>query len=177
MKTSDREFAPSYNMQVVTGAHLVADMRVTQDANDKYQLLPGMEGLASRWRQRPKHFVADGDFTTNLSMSQMAEHEIDFFGSGILGRQRNSVLSRTDVVSILSSRGTLFAMTLRRITTFTLRANRWFSEKPINSRMAARIASISRSAPLVALVKIASVATRNTRVEDGLLRGELSLPW
>jgi transposase len=83
MKTSDGGFAPSFNMQVVTDAHmgLVTDVRVTQDVNDKHQLLPGMEGLASRLEQKPKQVVADGDFTTNLSVIQMAEHGIDFFGS------------------------------------------------------------------------------------------------
>jgi transposase len=83
MKTSDGGFAPGFNMQVVTDAHmgLVADVRVTQDVNDKHQLLPGMEGLASRLQQKPKQVVADGDFTTNLSVIQMAEHGIDFFGS------------------------------------------------------------------------------------------------
>ena len=83
MKTSEGGFAPSYNMQVVTDPHmgLIADVRVTQDVNDKFQLLPGMEGLESRSQQRPKEVVADGDFTTNLSVIQMAEREIDFFGS------------------------------------------------------------------------------------------------
>ena len=83
MKTSDGGFAPSYNMQVVTDSHMgfVADVRVTQDVNDKFQLLPGMDGLESRCQQRPKQAVADGDFTTNLSVIQMAEHGIDFFGS------------------------------------------------------------------------------------------------
>ena len=83
MKTSDGGFAPSYNMQIVTDSHMgvIADVRVTQDVNDKFQLLPGMEGLESRFQQRPKEVVADGDFTTNLSVIQMAEREIDFFGS------------------------------------------------------------------------------------------------
>lgn len=83
MKTSEGGFAPSYNMQVVTDSHLglIADVRVTQDVNDKFQLLPGMEGLESRCQQRPKEVVADGDFTTNLSVIQMAKREIDFFGS------------------------------------------------------------------------------------------------
>jgi len=83
MKTSDGGFAPGYNMQVVTDAHLglIADVRVTQDVNDRHQLLPGMEGLASRLNQKPKQVVADGDFTTNLSVIQMAEREIAFFGS------------------------------------------------------------------------------------------------
>lgn len=83
MKTSEGGFAPSYNMQVVTDSHmgLIADVRVTQDVNDKFQLLPGMEGLESRCQQRPKEVVADGDFTTNLSVIQMAERKIDFFGS------------------------------------------------------------------------------------------------
>jgi len=83
MKTSEGGFAPSYNMQVVTDSHtgLIADVRVTQDVNDKFQLLPGMVGLESRCQQRPKEVVADGDFTTNLSVIQMAEREIDFFGS------------------------------------------------------------------------------------------------
>jgi transposase len=50
MKTSDGGFAPSYNMQIATDAHmgLVADVRVTQDVNDKYQLLPAIEGVAAR---------------------------------------------------------------------------------------------------------------------------------
>jgi hypothetical protein len=62
-------------MQVVTDSHvgLIADVRVTQDVNDKFQLLPGMEGLESRCQQRPKEVVADGDFTTNLSVIQMAQ--------------------------------------------------------------------------------------------------------
>jgi hypothetical protein len=70
-------------MQVVTDAHLglVADVRVTQYVNDKHQLLPGMEGLASRLRQIPKQVVADRDLTTNFSVIQMSEHGIDFFGS------------------------------------------------------------------------------------------------
>lgn len=83
MKTSDGGFAPSYNMQVVTDAHrgLIADVRVTQDVNDKYQLSPGMDGATSRCQQKPKQAVADGDFTTNLSVIQIAEQKIDFFGS------------------------------------------------------------------------------------------------
>jgi len=82
-KTSDGGFAPSSNMQIATDAHLglVADVRVTQDVNDKYQLLPAIEGVAVRWLRKPNQVVADGDFTTNLSVMQMAEREIDFFGS------------------------------------------------------------------------------------------------
>ena len=38
------------------------DVRVTQDVNDKFQLLPGMEGVESRCQQRPKEVVADGDY-------------------------------------------------------------------------------------------------------------------
>jgi len=83
MKTSDGGFAPSYNMQIATDGplDLVADVRVTQDVNDKYQLLPAIEGVAVRWLRKPNQVVADGDFTTNLSVIQMAEREIDFFGS------------------------------------------------------------------------------------------------
>src|ERR1700681_4842748 len=40
-----------------------------------------MEGVAARWRRRPKQVVADGDVPTNLSVIQMAEREVDFFGS------------------------------------------------------------------------------------------------
>ncbi len=83
MKTSEGGYAPSYNVQITTDSHagLIADVRVTQDVNDRYQLLPAMEGVAARWRRRPKQVVADGDFTTNLSVIQMAESEVDFFGS------------------------------------------------------------------------------------------------
>ena len=47
MKTSDGGYAPSDNVQVTTDAHsgLIADIRVTQDVNDRYQLLAAMEGL------------------------------------------------------------------------------------------------------------------------------------
>jgi transposase len=83
MKTSDGGYAPSYNMQITTDTDsvLIANVGVTQDVNDRYQLLPAMEGIQARWRRKPKQVVADGDFTTNLSVIQMAEHEIDFFGS------------------------------------------------------------------------------------------------
>jgi transposase len=83
MKTSDGGYAPGYNMQVTTDAHLglIAEVRVTQDVNDRHQLLPAMDGVAARLRRKPKQVVADGDFTTNLSVMQMAEREIDFYGS------------------------------------------------------------------------------------------------
>ena len=93
MKTSDGGYAPSYNVQVTTDAHsgLIADIRVTQDVNDRYQLLAAMEGLGARWQRMPKQAVADGDFTTNLSVMQMAERGIDFYGSwnpGPAGKKR-----------------------------------------------------------------------------------------
>jgi hypothetical protein len=56
MKTSDGGFEPSYKMQVVTDSHIgfIADVRVPQGVNDKFQLLAGNGGLESRCQQRPK---------------------------------------------------------------------------------------------------------------------------
>ncbi len=83
MKTSEGGYAPSYNVQITTDAHtgLIAEVRLTQDVNDRYQLGSAMDGVAVRWGRVPNQAVADGDFTTNLSVIEMAARGIDFYGS------------------------------------------------------------------------------------------------
>lgn len=83
MKTSEGGYAPSYNVQITTDAQfgLIANVRVTQDVNDRHQLTAAVRDLQVRWGREPKQMIADGDFTTNLSVMQMAEHGIDFIGS------------------------------------------------------------------------------------------------
>ena len=83
MKTSEGGYAPSYNVQITTDAHagLIAEVRLTQDVNDRHQLGAAMDGVAVRCGRMPKQAVADGDFTTNLSVIEMAERGIDLYGS------------------------------------------------------------------------------------------------
>ena len=169
MKTSDGGFAPSYNMQVVTDSHmgLIADVRVTQDVNDKFQLLPGMEGLESRCQQKPKEVVADGDFTTNLSVIQMAEREIDFFGSWNPGPAART-FTEPDWRGIHPEfQRNAFRYDTVQDVYVVQRVSCWYSAKPTSCRIEAKIGSIRRPRPIVVRAKIASVAVHTTQPGEG----------
>lgn len=93
MKTSEGGYVPGYSVQITTDAQfgLIANVRVTQDMNDKHQLTAAVKDMQARWGRAPKQIIADGDFTTNLSVIQMAEQGIDFIGSwnpGPAGKKR-----------------------------------------------------------------------------------------
>jgi transposase len=83
MKTGDGSLVPCYNVQVTTDAShgLIVDMAITSDVNDHHQLTPAMDRVEETFQRKPKQAVADGDFTTNRSVVEMAEREIDFYGS------------------------------------------------------------------------------------------------
>jgi hypothetical protein len=58
MKTSEGGYAPSYNLQITTDAQagLIAEVRITQDVNDRHQLVSARTvwrsvGVACRSRQ------------------------------------------------------------------------------------------------------------------------------
>lgn len=86
MKQPDGGLAPSYNVQISTDAAqgLVVAVEVVTEANDSAQLLPAVERIEQRLGRPPQQIVADGGYTTQQAIEQMAEREIEFLGN--LGR-------------------------------------------------------------------------------------------
>lgn len=86
MKQSDGGLAPSYNVQISADAThgFIVGMDVSQQANDSAQLLPAVERIEQRLGRPPQQIVADGGYTTQEAIRQMAERNIEFFGH--LGR-------------------------------------------------------------------------------------------
>jgi transposase len=83
MKQSDGGLALSYNAQISTdAAHgLIVDVAVTQEANDSAQLLPAVDRVEQRLKEKPRQMVADGGYTTRDNIEKLAGREIDFLGS------------------------------------------------------------------------------------------------
>jgi len=86
MKQSDGGLAPSYNVQISADATqgIIVGVEVTPEASDSAQLLPALERIEQRLKQRPQQIVADGGYTTCAAIQQMAERQVDFLGN--LGR-------------------------------------------------------------------------------------------
>jgi hypothetical protein len=86
MKQPDGGLAPSYNVQISTDAAqgMVVAVEVVTEASDSAQLLPALERIEQRLKQKPQQVVADGGYTTRDVIEQMAERQIDFLGN--LGR-------------------------------------------------------------------------------------------
>jgi transposase len=86
MKQSDGGLAPSYNVQISADATqgIIVGVEVTLEASDSAQLLPALERIEQRLKQRPQQIVADGGYTTGTAIQQMAERRVDFLGN--LGR-------------------------------------------------------------------------------------------
>jgi hypothetical protein len=101
MKQPDGGLAPSYNLQIsADAAHgLIVGLELTEQANDSAQLLPAIERIEQRLGKVPQQIVADGGYTTQEAIEQMAERGIEFFGnlgrslagSGVTGPQRLSL--------------------------------------------------------------------------------------
>jgi transposase len=83
MKQPHGGLALSYNAQLSTdAAHgLIVGVSVTQAASDGDQLLPALEQIDQRLKQRPKQIVADAGYTTRAIIEEMAERKMDFLGS------------------------------------------------------------------------------------------------
>jgi transposase len=83
MHQSDGGLALSYNAQLSTdAAHgLIVGVSVTQAANDWDQLLPALEQIDQRLKQKPRQTVADAGYTTRAVIEEMAERKMDFLGS------------------------------------------------------------------------------------------------
>jgi hypothetical protein len=61
MKQSDGGLAPSYNVQISADATqgIIVGVEVTPEASDSAQLLPALERIERRLKQRPQQIVAD----------------------------------------------------------------------------------------------------------------------
>jgi transposase len=86
MKQSDGGLAPSYNVQISADATqgIIVGVEVTPEASDSAQLLPALQRIEQRLKQKPQQIVADGGYTTCAAIQQMAERRVDFLGN--LGR-------------------------------------------------------------------------------------------
>ncbi len=83
MHHSDGGLSLSYNAQISTDAAqgVIVGVAVTQAAEDSAQLLPAVERIEERLKEKPRQMVADGGYTTRDNIEKMAEREIDFLGS------------------------------------------------------------------------------------------------
>lgn len=83
MKQSDGGLALSYNAQISTDAAqgLIVGVAVTQAAEDSAQLLPAVDRVQERLKEKPQQMVADGSYTTRDNIEKMAKREVDFLGS------------------------------------------------------------------------------------------------
>jgi transposase len=83
MHHSDGGLALSYNAQISTDAAngLIVGVAVTQAAEDSAQLLPAVDRVQERLKEKPQQLVADGGYTTRENIAQMAGRKIDFVGS------------------------------------------------------------------------------------------------
>ena len=82
MWTSDAGVAPAYNVQVSSDAEhgLIADIAVINDPQDAQQLAPATDRLRETFGRYPHQMLADGGYTNNESVLEMAERGVDFYG-------------------------------------------------------------------------------------------------
>lgn len=82
MWTADAGVAPAYNVQVSSDAEhgLIADITVVNDPQDAQQLAPAVDRLRETFGRYPEQMLADGGYTNNESVVEMAEREVDFYG-------------------------------------------------------------------------------------------------
>lgn len=83
MRSNEGGFAASYNAQISTDAKhgLIVCAALTNDVNDSQQLKPAIERIQASCGRTPEQMLADGDFTTNASVTATAQAGIDFYGS------------------------------------------------------------------------------------------------
>lgn len=82
MRTPDGGLAPAYNVQISADAEhgLIADVDVVNDPQDAQQLAPAADRLQETFERYPGQLLADGGYTNNESVLEMAEREVDFYG-------------------------------------------------------------------------------------------------
>jgi transposase len=73
-------FVQGYNVQVaVDERQLIVGQGVTQDTNDKKQLLPMITTIAQQARMTPTHVLADAGYCSEENLAAMAETTIDAY--------------------------------------------------------------------------------------------------
>jgi len=82
MKQSGGGYATSRNRQISTDAALtlIVGVGVTQSANDKGPLPPGLEEVKRNLGGLPRQGVADAAYTPRETVLKMAERRVDFIG-------------------------------------------------------------------------------------------------
>jgi transposase len=83
MKHGDNAIAPSYNAQISTDADsgVIVGARLSQSPDDSHELKAALEEIEKNMGRRPEQIVADGGYTNRETIQNMAESEMDFYGS------------------------------------------------------------------------------------------------
>jgi transposase len=82
MKQNDGGYAASYNVQLSTDAAntIIVGFGVSQDRHDGDQLIPALEEIQHNTGRTPERVIADGAYTTNANVDEMAARGIDLIG-------------------------------------------------------------------------------------------------
>jgi len=88
MKGSDG-FVQAYNAQVVVeeGCQLIVAQAVTQEANDKKQVLPMVEAIEAQAEQTPEQLLADSGYCSDENLRILEDKPIDVYIA--TGRQKH----------------------------------------------------------------------------------------
>jgi transposase len=88
MKGSDG-FVQAYNAQVVVeeGCQLIVAQAVTQEANDKKQVLPMVEAIETQAEQTPEQLLADSGYCSDENLKKLEAAPIDVYIA--TGRQKH----------------------------------------------------------------------------------------
>jgi transposase len=82
MKMADGGFRPAYNCQVATVAHgqIAIAVEATTIGSDRGLMRPMLDGLARRYRRRPKRHLVDGGFNKNDDTEWAAALGVKVYG-------------------------------------------------------------------------------------------------
>ncbi len=73
-------FVVGYTAEIaVSEDHLILAQRVTQNANDAHSLVPLVDEVTRRCRQKPHRVLADAGFYANVNVEQLAERGVEAF--------------------------------------------------------------------------------------------------
>jgi transposase len=88
MKGADG-FVQAYNAQIVVeeGCQLIVAQAVTQEANDKKQVLPMLEAIEEQAEQTPKQLLADSGYCSDENLKILEDKPIDVYIA--TGRQKH----------------------------------------------------------------------------------------
>jgi len=77
---SRQGFVVGYTAEIaVSEDHLIVAQRVTQNAHDAHSLVPLVDEVARRCRQKPRRVLADAGFYANANVEQLAKRQVEAF--------------------------------------------------------------------------------------------------